>query len=126
MIAGPVIYLDSSWTIEIRDTLIWNECGLIFYLSDVFVKTLLNLCRVCLKILKHSKEQYDHGIIPIVHSFLLHMSEVDLHVMQSGICNASCIRFHLVKLLRKAGYDASVCSTKWQRSGNVPGGMLFS
>ncbi|CAM8960727.1 unnamed protein product [Rhodiola kirilowii] len=71
---------------------------------------------------KNSKDQFGHNLIPIVHSLLLQMSEIDLHLMQSAPCNASCIRFLLVKLLRKSGYDAAVCSVKWQGSGKVPGG----
>uniref|UniRef100_A0A7N0ZWG2 Plant-specific domain TIGR01615 family protein n=1 Tax=Kalanchoe fedtschenkoi TaxID=63787 RepID=A0A7N0ZWG2_KALFE len=71
---------------------------------------------------KHSEDHFDHSFIPIVHSLLLSISEIDLHVMQSAPCNGSCIRFHLVKLLRKSGYDAGVCSVKWQGSGKVPGG----
>ncbi|KAF2577562.1 hypothetical protein F2Q68_00001698 [Brassica cretica] len=40
----------------------------------------------------------------------------------SGTCNASCIRFYLAKLLRLSGYNAAVCSARWQGTGKVPGG----
>lgn len=42
---------------------------------------------------------------------------------KTGPCNASCIRFVLVKLLRRSGYDAAVCTTRWQGAGKVPGGI---
>ncbi|RVX13733.1 hypothetical protein CK203_010237 [Vitis vinifera] len=38
-----------------------------------------------------------------------------------GPCNTSCIRFCLVKRLRLSGYDAAVCSSRWQGCGKVPG-----
>lgn len=50
------------------------------------------------------------------------INDTDLHLVMSGPCNASCIRFSLVKLLRLSGYDAAVCSSKWQGSEKVPGG----
>ncbi|WRX11753.1 Protein of unknown function PDDEXK-like - like 4 [Theobroma cacao] len=50
------------------------------------------------------------------------MSETDLHFVKSGSCNASCIGFSLVKLLRLSGYDAAVCASRGQGSGKVPGG----
>lgn len=57
------------------------------------------------------------------------MNETNLHVMNSGPCYASCIRFYLVKLLKLSGYDAGVCASKWQGSGKgrglVPGGMTY-
>ncbi|KAL6980531.1 hypothetical protein U1Q18_022170 [Sarracenia purpurea var. burkii] len=52
------------------------------------------------------------------------INETDLHLIKSGPCNASCIRFSLVKLLRLSGYDAAVCASRWQGSGKVPGDRL--
>lgn len=62
----------------------------------------------------------------VVNSLMLSINEIDLHLGKSGPCNASCIRFLLVKLLRLSGYDAAVCASRWQGSGKVPGGMLTS
>lgn len=45
--------------------------------------------------------------------------------MNSGPCYASCIRFYLAKLMRLSGYDAGVCTSKWQRVGIIPGGMPY-
>lgn len=71
---------------------------------------------------KLSLDQYESDLLAVVNSHMLSMSGIDLHVVKSGPCNASCIRFSLVKLLRLSGYDAVVCSSKWQGSGKVPGG----
>ncbi|XP_002974803.2 uncharacterized protein LOC9636730 [Selaginella moellendorffii] len=37
-------------------------------------------------------------------------------------CNGRCLRSFLVKRLRKAGYDAGICKSRWQSVGRVPGG----
>ena len=58
----------------------------------------------------------------MVHSVILSMNQTELHAVKSEPCNASCIRFTLVKLLRLSGYDAAVCLSKWQGTGKVPGG----
>ncbi|KAE8712092.1 ribosomal RNA large subunit methyltransferase N [Hibiscus syriacus] len=71
---------------------------------------------------KHSVCQYDLDLLSVVHSLILSMVETHLHYVKSGPCNASCIRYYLVKLLRLSGYDAAVCVSRWQRSGKVPGG----
>ncbi|GMY08514.1 hypothetical protein FCV25MIE_03753 [Fagus crenata] len=71
---------------------------------------------------KLSMPQYESDLLSVVHSLILSINETDLHFVKSGACNASCIRFSLVKLLRRSGYDAAVCSAKWQGSGKVPGG----
>ncbi len=70
--------------------------------------------------------QYESDLLSVVHSLILSINETDLHFVKSGACNASCIRFSLVKLLRRSGYDAAVCAAKWQGSGKVPGGMLLN
>lgn len=75
---------------------------------------------------KISVSQYESDLMSVVNSLILSMNETDLHYVKSGACNASCIRFSLVKLLRCSGYDAAVCATKWQGSGKVPGGMLLN
>ncbi|KAL5734707.1 hypothetical protein ACOSP7_032568 [Xanthoceras sorbifolium] len=71
---------------------------------------------------KRSVPQYESDLMSVVHSLILSIKETDLHFVKSGPCNASCIRFALVKLLRLSGYDAAVCSSRWQGSGKVPGG----
>ncbi|GAB4827473.1 hypothetical protein Ancab_034356 [Ancistrocladus abbreviatus] len=71
---------------------------------------------------RHSVDRYESDLLAVVHSLLLSMNEAELHLVRTGLCNASCIRFSLVKLLRSSGYDAAVCSSKWQGCGKVPGG----
>nr|XP_009399868.1 PREDICTED: uncharacterized protein LOC103984152 isoform X2 [Musa acuminata subsp. malaccensis] len=51
-------------------------------------------------------------------SELAHLAEKVLEEQ----CNASCIRQSLVKLLKLSGYDAAVCSSRWQGFDKVPGG----
>ncbi|KAG8390861.1 hypothetical protein BUALT_Bualt01G0127700 [Buddleja alternifolia] len=67
-------------------------------------------------------DQYESDLFSVVNSLALSINERDLHATNSGLCNAGCIRFSLVKLLRLSGYDAGVCTCKWQGSGQVPGG----
>ncbi|XP_022746649.1 uncharacterized protein LOC111296545 [Durio zibethinus] len=71
---------------------------------------------------KHLVGQYEIDLLSVVHSRILSISEMDLHFVKSGPCNASCIRYSLVKLLRLSGYDAAVCASRWQGTGKVPGG----
>ncbi|EEF31539.1 conserved hypothetical protein [Ricinus communis] len=71
---------------------------------------------------RHSVTQYESDLLSLVQSLLVSIKEADLHLVKSGSCNASCIRFSLVKLLRLAGYDAAVCVSRWQGSSKVPGG----
>ncbi|KAG7033056.1 hypothetical protein SDJN02_07109 [Cucurbita argyrosperma subsp. argyrosperma] len=71
---------------------------------------------------KNPVSQYESDLLSVVHSLTLSMNEKALNVNKSGPCNASCIRFALVKLLRLSGYDAAVCTTRWQGAGKVPGG----
>ncbi|KAM7265766.1 hypothetical protein ACFE04_003449 [Oxalis oulophora] len=66
--------------------------------------------------------QYESDLLSIVNSLMLSINDSDLHSVKSGPCNASCIRYSLVKHLRLSGYDAAVCASKWQGSGKVPGG----
>ncbi|CAK9135616.1 unnamed protein product [Ilex paraguariensis] len=76
------------------------------------------------KILYHklSVDQYESNLMAVVNSLMLSIKGINLHPVKSGPCNASCIRFSLVKLLRLSGFDAAVCASKWQGSGKVPGG----
>ncbi|KAI9387633.1 hypothetical protein POPTR_010G203700v4 [Populus trichocarpa] len=71
---------------------------------------------------KRTVAQYESDLLSIVHSLVQLIKESDLHHVKSGPCNASCINFSLVKLLRLSGYDAAVCASKWQGSGKVPRG----
>ncbi|XP_015581896.2 uncharacterized protein LOC8267779 isoform X1 [Ricinus communis] len=70
---------------------------------------------------RHSVTQYESDLLSLVQSLLVSIKEADLHLVKSGSCNASCIRFSLVKLLRLAGYDAAVCVSRWQGGSKVPG-----
>ncbi|GAB2299856.1 hypothetical protein Dimus_033908 [Dionaea muscipula] len=73
--------------------------------------------------LRHSADQYERDLLSVVQSLLLCIGDSDLHLVKNmGQCNASCIRFSLVKLLRSSGYDAAVCTSRWQGCGKVPGG----
>lgn len=81
---------------------------------------------VILQSYKHSVDQYENDLLSVVHSLLLSMNETGLHFVKSTPCNASCIRFSLVKLLRLSGYDAAVCASRWQGCGKVPGGKLLN
>ncbi|MBA0738587.1 hypothetical protein Gogos_011921 [Gossypium gossypioides] len=65
-------------------------------------------------------------LFSMVHLLVLSMGETDLHYVKLGPCNATCIRYSLVKLFRLSKYDAAICVSRWQRSGKVPGGMLES
>ncbi|XP_059666253.1 uncharacterized protein LOC132312051 [Cornus florida] len=71
---------------------------------------------------KLSMDQHESEVVSAVNSLMLSINETDLHLVKSVPCNASCIRFSLVKLLRLSGYDAAVCASRWQASGKVPGG----
>lgn len=79
-----------------------------------------------LQFYKHSVPRYETDLMSVVNSLILSFKETELHVAKSGQCNGSCIRSSLVKLLRLSGYDAAVCSTRWQGSDKVPGGIYAS
>lgn len=72
---------------------------------------------------KRSVDQYESDLQSVVQSLLLSMGGTDLQLVKSGLCNGSCIRDSLVKLLRSSGYDAAVCASKWQGINKVPGGI---
>ncbi|GMH19037.1 hypothetical protein Nepgr_020878 [Nepenthes gracilis] len=71
---------------------------------------------------KRLVDQYESDLQSMLQSRLLSLRATDLQLVNSGLCNGSCIRFSLVKLLRSSGYDAAVCGSKWQGCGKVPGG----
>ncbi|KAK6929346.1 Protein of unknown function PDDEXK-like [Dillenia turbinata] len=71
---------------------------------------------------KHSMDQYESDLLSVVRSLVQSVSEKDFQFVNTSSCNASCIRFLLVKLLRLAGYDAALCASKWQGCSKVPGG----
>ena len=75
---------------------------------------------------KRSVDQYESDLQSVVQSLLLSMGKTDLQLVKTGLCNGSCIRYALVKLLRSSGYDAAVCSSKWQGCNKVPGGINIS
>ncbi|KAJ6826767.1 uncharacterized protein M6B38_370650 [Iris pallida] len=72
---------------------------------------------------KRTVDQYESDLSSAVRSILLSITETDLqYVKGDNQCNASCIRQSLVKRLRLSGYDAAVCSSRWQGFDKVPGG----
>ncbi|RZC78767.1 hypothetical protein C5167_002952 [Papaver somniferum] len=71
---------------------------------------------------QYKKDHHESKLTSIVHSLILSLNKAELHFIKSSPCNASCIRFSLVKLLRLSGYDAAVCLSKWQSHGKIPGG----
>ncbi|CAH8361370.1 unnamed protein product [Eruca vesicaria subsp. sativa] len=75
-----------------------------------------------IQFLKYSMPQHETEVLSAVRNLMLSIKEKDLHSVKTGTCNASCIRFYLAKLLRLSGYNAAVCSARWQGTGKVPGG----
>ncbi|KAM7501897.1 hypothetical protein LguiB_000801 [Lonicera macranthoides] len=71
---------------------------------------------------KHSMDQYERDLLSVVHSLILSINETTHQPGKPEVCNASCIRFSLVKLLKSSGYDASINATKWQGFGKITGG----
>ncbi|KAL8463105.1 hypothetical protein ACS0TY_033939 [Phlomoides rotata] len=71
---------------------------------------------------KLAMDQYERDLLSVVNSLALSINVKDLHASNSDPCKASCIRFSLIKLLRLSGYDAGVCTSRWQGSCKVPGG----
>ncbi|CAL9769221.1 unnamed protein product [Musa acuminata subsp. burmannicoides] len=71
---------------------------------------------------KRGMTQSESGLQSVVHSLLFSINEVDLYLVKEEQCNASCIRQSLVKLLKLSGYDAAICSSRWQGFDKVPGG----
>lgn len=71
---------------------------------------------------RHPVAHFESDLESVVHSLIISINDKELNGVKSSPCNASCIRFSLVKLLRLSGYDAAVCSSRWQGAGKVPGG----
>lgn len=71
---------------------------------------------------KRTVEQSESDLLSVVQSLIPSIKETDLEVVNDGQCNGSCIRQSLARLLRISGYDAAVCSSKWQGVGKIPGG----
>ncbi|CAO2817161.1 unnamed protein product [Amaranthus hypochondriacus] len=72
---------------------------------------------------KRSLDQYESDLQAVVQCLLLSMGQTDFQLVKTGMCNGSCIRYALVKLLKSSGYNASVCASKWQGCNKVPGGI---
>ncbi|KAI4373001.1 hypothetical protein MLD38_011174 [Melastoma candidum] len=72
--------------------------------------------------LRNRLDQFEISLQSLAHSYLLSISETDLLSYNLGPCSGSCLRFCLVKLLRRSGYDAAVCSSRWAGDDKVPGG----
>ncbi|KAG6497695.1 uncharacterized protein LOC121998125 [Zingiber officinale] len=86
-----------------------------------------DLAHLAEKVLLHKRGMtpIESDLQSLVHSLLFSVSEVDLYLIKEEQCNASCIRESLAKLLKLSGYDAAVCSSKWQGTESidkVPGG----
>lgn len=72
---------------------------------------------------KRAVDQCESDLLSAVCSLLFSINENDFHTVKGdGQCSGSCIRQLLVKHLRMSGYDAAVCSSKWQGFDKVPGG----
>ncbi|KZV58501.1 hypothetical protein F511_23754 [Dorcoceras hygrometricum] len=67
-------------------------------------------------------DQFETDLFSVVNSLARSINERDLYFTHLGLCNASCIRYSLVNLLRLSGYDAGVCTSRWHRNSRVPGG----
>lgn len=101
-----------------------NSCGADSRYSSDSDSSLSDLLQLADKIsyFKLVMDQYENDLLSVVNSLALSINERDLHAASSGPCKASCIRFSLVKLLRMSGYDAGLCTSRWQGSDKVPGG----
>lgn len=66
----------------------------------------------------------ERELLADVQRLLLTVNEdTDLICDANGAnCKGTCIKRFIVKHLRTAAYSASVCKSKWQSSGRVPGG----
>ncbi|KAL3650148.1 hypothetical protein CASFOL_006551 [Castilleja foliolosa] len=101
-----------------------NSCGADSRYSSDSDSSLSDLLHLSDKIscFKLVMDQRERDLLSVVNSLVVSIKERDLDAAIPGPCNASCIRFSLVKLLRRAGYDAGVCISRWPGSGKVPGG----
>ncbi|KAK3163146.1 hypothetical protein QOZ80_1BG0098210 [Eleusine coracana subsp. coracana] len=71
---------------------------------------------------KQGGDEKENELLSTVHSLLFSIHEPELQAFKRGQCSGSCIRHLLAKLLRYSGYDAAVCSSKWQGFDKIPGG----
>jgi uncharacterized protein (TIGR01615 family) len=71
---------------------------------------------------KQGGDENENDLLSVVHSLLFSIHESELQPFIRGQCSGSCIRHLLVKLLRYSGYDAAVCTSKWQGFDKIPGG----
>ncbi|KAG6404448.1 hypothetical protein SASPL_136696 [Salvia splendens] len=101
-----------------------NSCGADSRYSSDSDSSLSDLLQLADKIsyFKMAMDKYENDLLSVVNSLALSINERDLHASNSGPCKASCIRFSLVKMLRLSGYDAGLCTSRWQGSEKVPGG----
>ena len=58
-------------------------------------------------------DQHVIDMMLVVSSLILTIKAMNLDFIRCSSCNASCIRFYLVKLLRLAGDDLAVYTSKW-------------
>jgi hypothetical protein len=72
--------------------------------------------------LKQGGDDNENELLSMVHSLLFSIHDSELQPFKTGQCSGSCIRHLLVKLLRYSGYDAAVCTSKWQGFDKIPGG----
>ncbi|CAO2196026.1 unnamed protein product [Urochloa humidicola] len=75
-----------------------------------------------ISMLKQGGDENENELLSMVHSLLFSIHESELQAFKRGQCSGGCIRYLLVKLLRHSGYDAAVCTSKWQGFDKIPGG----
>ncbi|XP_031486449.1 uncharacterized protein LOC116254932 isoform X2 [Nymphaea colorata] len=90
--------------------------------SDSDSGTDLSKCAKKIYSLRHSADQLEDDLSRKIRMLVLSIGETDLRHKRANPCNCSCVRWSLVKLLRLSGYNASICTSKWEASGKVPGG----
>jgi hypothetical protein len=71
---------------------------------------------------KQGGDDRENELLATVHSLLFSIHELELQDFKRGQFSGSCIRHLLVRLLRYSGYDAAVCTSKWQGFDKIPGG----
>ncbi|KAH7282321.1 hypothetical protein KP509_35G024800 [Ceratopteris richardii] len=88
----------------------------------------LNCLRIpeALQALKSHLNSEEEELLSILSMFLHSVEDVDLLCVKSRTeCKGSCIRRILVNHLMRLGYDAAICTSKWLKSGKMPGGVLY-
>ncbi|KAH7282319.1 hypothetical protein KP509_35G024800 [Ceratopteris richardii] len=84
----------------------------------------LNCLRIpeALQALKSHLNSEEEELLSILSMFLHSVEDVDLLCVKSRTeCKGSCIRRILVNHLMRLGYDAAICTSKWLKSGKMPG-----